>query len=189
MLFQQLKSTCSIKIEADYIHSPTGQLNEEYTPHKYSPIDASSIAVANYNFQHNNISNKHLLIEPSLLATATEGRDVSQPTSIDKEALPQPSGCIKPLLNFHQQLSIEPSLLATEVRVVSQPMLLNQIYHYFGHFSWSTACNMIRFRECSLTLLDKLWYLYSYIYKSISSNTTTIIFTLFYCWCHIDTKY
>ena len=44
-------------------------------------------------------------------------------------------------------------------------MSLNQIYSYFGDFSQFTACNAIRFGECSSTSLDKLWYAYSYIYR------------------------
>ena len=32
-----------------------------------------------------------------------------------------------------------------------------------GDFSQSVACIATRFEECSSTLLDKLWYLYSYI--------------------------
>ena len=44
-----------------------------------------------------------------------------------------------------------------------------------GGFSQSTAYIATRFRECSLTMLDRLWYLYSYIYNQVSSNTSTII--------------
>ena len=44
MLIQQMKSTCSIKIEADNVHSPTGHSCE-----KLSPNDTPSIAVANYD--------------------------------------------------------------------------------------------------------------------------------------------
>ena len=42
-------------------------------------------------------------------------------------------------------------------------------------FSQSNACIATRFEECSLTMLDRLWYLYSYIYNQVSSNTPTII--------------
>ena len=75
MLIQKMKSTCSIKIEANGIHLPTGQLNQ------FSLYDTSSIAVINYNVQHDNILHKHLLIEPLLLAMAW--RVVSQPTTTD----------------------------------------------------------------------------------------------------------
>ena len=51
---------------------------------------------------------------------------------------------------------------------------LTQIYFGFDYFSQSTACIATRFGECSSTLLDKLWYLYLYIY-----STTTIILLLF----------
>ena len=56
MLSQQMKSTPSIEIETDNVHSPTDQLH---------PIDTPSIAVvANYNNQDNN-----LYADPSLVAT------------------------------------------------------------------------------------------------------------------------
>ena len=45
----------------------------------------------------------------------------------------------------------------------------------FGCFSQSTACITTRFGECSTTLLEKLWYLYSYIYHQASSSSTIVI--------------
>ena len=42
-------------------------------------------------------------------------------------------------------------------------------------FSQSIACIATRFRECGSTLLDKLWYTYSYIYKP----TTTICYGIY----------
>ena len=50
---------------------------------------------------------------------------------------------------------------------------LDQLCFSFDDFSQSTACIITRFRECSSTLLDKRWYLYSYMY----------------CCCHINDKY
>ena len=126
-------------------------------------IDTPSIAVANYNVQHTVISNKHLPIDPLLPAY---GRIVSQPTSTDKKVsiLPNTFGRFESLLNLLQRSTVDPFLPAYG-RLDPQLTSLNQIYHYFGNFSQSTACNAIRFGECSLTSLDKLWYTYAYIYK------------------------
>ena len=52
---------------------------------------------------------------------------------------------------------------------------LDLMYFYVGYFSQSNACIATRFRECSSTLLHKLWYTYSYIYKP----TTTICFGIY----------
>ena len=46
---------------------------------------------------------------------------------------------------------------------------LDIFQYYFHGFSLSTACIATRFGECSSTLLDKLWYLYSYIYIRLKS--------------------
>ena len=56
----------------------------------------------------------------------------------------------------------------------TQLPLLNRICSYFGDFSQSTACNATRFEEFSSTLLDKLWYTYSYIYKPASTTVPDI---------------
>ena len=48
-----------------------------------------------------------------------------------------------------------------------------------GDFSQSIACKATRFRECSSTSLDRLWYLYSYIYDRVSSSTTPLIIISF----------
>ena len=53
--------------------------------------------------------------------------------------------------------------------------LLFQFYFPFDDFSQSTACIANRSGECSSTLLDKLWYTYSYIYKT----TTTICYRIY----------
>ena len=82
---------------------------------------------------------------------------------------------IESLWNLLQRLLVEPFLPKLVGRIDSQLPLLNWICSYFGNFSQSTACNATRFGECSSTLLDRLWYTYSYIYHRASSNTTTII--------------
>ena len=61
-------------------------------------------------------------------------------------------------------------------RIDSQLPSLNWICSYFGNFSQSTTCIATRFGEYSFTLLDKLWYTYSYIYKP---TTTTIQYRLY----------
>ena len=67
---------------------------------------------------------------------------------------------------------------------------LIRIYFGFNYFSQSIDCTATRFGECSTTLLDKLWYLYSYIYDCVSSSTTTIIiFFIILCCCYIDATY
>ena len=60
-------------------------------------------------------------------------------------------------------------LLTTEHTVASLQSTI------FGCFFQSAACIATRFGECSTTLLDRLWYLYSYIYHQASSNSTTVI--------------
>ena len=56
MLIQQMKSTPSIKIEANDIELPTGQSCE-----KSSLIDTPSIAIANYNNQYTTMYDQKLL--------------------------------------------------------------------------------------------------------------------------------
>ena len=58
---------CSIKIEANGVHLQTGQLDES------SLYDTLSIAVANYNVQHDNILHKHFPIKFSLLGAIGGG--------------------------------------------------------------------------------------------------------------------
>ena len=60
MLFQQMKSSNSIKIEADGVQLLTDQMGEDLSTS--SLIDTSSIAVTNYNNQHNNMYGKQLLV-------------------------------------------------------------------------------------------------------------------------------
>ena len=56
MLFQQMKSRNSIKIEAEGVQSPTGRLREE--SHNSSLIDTSSIDVGNYDHYNTRIPYK-----------------------------------------------------------------------------------------------------------------------------------
>ena len=58
---------------------------------------------------------------------------------------------------------------------------LSWVGSYFEGSSQTTACNATGLGECLFsTALDRLWYIYSYIYHQISSNATTIIFLLFF---------
>ena len=100
MLSQKMKSTPSIKIEVDNDHSPTGRSDQ------YSLYDTPSIAVANCNVQHKNISHKYSPIDTSLLVPV--GRVVSQPTTTNKKnsiLLSQGRG-IESLLNPNRQSTI-----------------------------------------------------------------------------------
>ena len=157
MLLQQLHSMRSIKIEADDVHLPTGQLNGEYAPHECSLIDTPSIAVANYDNQYTSMYRQ-------LLITLTP---VNHIVHLKDELEYRDFESIQPLLNYYHNNHLKEELTPCDIK---QP-LLYWIYYYFGDFSQSTACNAIRFGECSLTSLDKLWYTYSYIYKP---TTTTI---------------
>ena len=87
--------------------------------------------------------------------------------------------CHKGLKPLQQLLHLSPyQFVIASTGNNKQPLI--GICFSFIDFSKSTACNVIRFRECSLTLLDKLWYLYSHIYKRIPLNATTIVFTLLF---------
>ena len=112
-----------------------------------------SNSVANYNIQRNNIL------------------DID--TNNEASTLPD-YGRVESLCPLLQRLTVE-SLLPDYGGIDSQLPPLNWICSYFGDFSQCTACSATRFRECSSTLLDKLWYLYLYIYNRASSNTTIII--------------
>lgn len=152
MLIQQLKSS-KRKIEAVGVQSLTGWLRED-SSHKSFAIGTPYITLSNYNIQHKNIS-------------YTNGKDLLQ------ECLK--NYCIKPLLNPHQQL---PTNLLQECQKschIGLVQSLNQIWSYFEYFSQSTVCIATRFGEGNTTLLNKLWYLYSYIYKP----TTTIQYRIY----------
>mmetsp|Transcript_32062 Transcript_32062/g.32470 ORF Transcript_32062/g.32470 Transcript_32062/m.32470 type:complete len:177 (-) Transcript_32062:648-1178(-) len=162
MAFQQMKSSDdSTQIEAIDVHSPIDLFQDVQLPnlhhHQFAStplIDTPSIAVNNYSIHINNISYKQSPIEPYRIQLSTT----------DNES---PSSSIH---NPYHRLSVEPYRI--------QLPSLNWMCSYFGNFSQSTACIATRFGECSCSLLDRLWYLYSYIYRRVSSNTTTIIVPL-----------
>mmetsp|Transcript_33704 Transcript_33704/g.37675 ORF Transcript_33704/g.37675 Transcript_33704/m.37675 type:complete len:191 (-) Transcript_33704:468-1040(-) len=163
MTFQQMKSSDdTTKIKAIAVHSSIDLLRDVERPnlhhHRFLPtsslIDTPSIAVDNYNIHINNISYKQSPIEPYRIQLSTT----------DNES---PSSSIQ---NPYHRLSVEPYRI--------QLLSLNWMCSSFGNFSQPTACIATRFGECSCSLLDRLWYLYSYIYRRVSSNTTTIIVPL-----------
>ena len=84
--------------------------------------------------------------------------------------------CINSLLNPGQQSPTDLLQECHDYYCIKLVRLLNQLYSKFGCFSQSTACIPTRFGECSLTLLDMIWYTYSYIYKP----ATTIIWYRIY---------
>ena len=139
-----MKSTCSFKIEADGVQSPT---------------DTPSIAVSTYDHRITNISNEHstvidlLITDTKLFSHTLQKRFVRSDND----------------LNLTQQLLVLTSQFDGNLRS------LIQVYFSFDDFSQSTACNATRFGECSSTLLNRLWYLYSYIYK----RTTTICYGIY----------
>ena len=108
-------------------------------------IDTPSIALVNYNIQS---------------------------TNIESTELPQES--TDPVITLSRSLQLPTELPQESTDPVIKLRSLNRLCSYFGCFSQSIACIVTRFGECSTTSLDKLWYLYSYIYRFISSNTTTI---------------
>ena len=131
-----------------------------------SPIDTLSIAVANYNNQYNNMYDKQSLVATKL-PTFTKNYIIhlkEAPKNYDFDL-------IHPLLNHYQDNHLKD---ASDCSDIQQPRL-DLMYYYIGNFSQSMVCITTKFGKCSLTMLHKLWYLYSYIYKSVLSNTTTII--------------
>ena len=143
-----------MKIKAVGVQTPTDWLSlEDSSP--LPPINTPSIALVNYDIQSTDTSydGKELLWECylCLIESPLNWTQLFPTGLIDKDCY-----CC----------SINPL------------QLLNQICSYFdGCFSQSTACITTRFGECSSILLHKLWYIYSYIYRLFSSNTTTIIST------------
>ena len=82
-------------------------------------------------------------------------------------------GYVESLCPLLQRSALDPPLCESGGN--SQLPAMNWFCSYFGNFSQSTACNAVGFGECSSTLLDKLWYTYSYIYKP----TTTICYGIY----------
>ena len=148
ILSQQMKSCDSFKIETVGDQSLTDQ------------YDTSSIALTNYNIQRISI-----LSHPS----------PTRPLTLNNEASTLPAyGRVASLPSLIHRSTVEP-LLPVYGRIDSQLSPMSWSCSCFDDFSQSTACIATRFGECSSTMLHKLWYLYSYIYNQVSSNTTTII--------------
>ena len=82
--------------------------------------------------------------------------------------LPTTDGRVNSLWNLLQRLTVESSQLS----------LLNRICSYLVNFSQSNACTVSRFGECSSTLLEKLWYLYSYIYNQATIIVPILLFVI-----------
>ena len=115
-------------------------------------IDTPSIILANYNIQPTNIASFEL-----------------PPESMD------------PVIKLLRSLQSPTELLPESTDPVIKLLLsLDWLCSYFGCYSQSIACIATRFGECSTTSLDRLWYLYSYIYKLFSSTTTTLISTILF---------
>ena len=119
-------------------------LNRHY---EYSSTDTSSIAITNYNFHP--ISTLQSAIEDSTLPLPPLTLKTQRYLLVDSLRFP------------FQRLSVDPSIFTRGLQLP----LMNWGCSYFEGFSQSTACNTIRSGECSSTSLDRLWYLYSYIYK------------------------
>ena len=163
MIFQQMKISDSIKIEADGVQSPTDQSSNNSCMNitttnssQKSLVNTPSISFGNYNIQRNNISHKQSPLEPFKTQLSPTDKKITTNASNPTQRSP-----LRPVLPDSYSASS-----------------LTRIYFYFGNFSQSIACIATRFGECSLTLLHKLWYFYSYIYHQLSSNTTTIIVTI-----------
>ena len=176
-LIQQMKSYDGIKIETVGVQLPTDQLKEELfrlnlhsrttggvslNRHLSSPIDTSSIAITNYNIQRNSILLCHQLPTQSLT-----------PPNNEASMLPD-YGRVELLFSLLYRSTVGP-LIPDYGRIDSQLTPMNWICSYFGDCSQSTICNATRFGECSSTLLDKLWYTYSYIYKPKQPFATELI--------------
>jgi len=113
-----------------------------------------SNAVAIYDHHHTSISNGPSTVISSPIAATTL---LSIDAIVDNERLPLPDLLLSSML-----MPVGPT---------GNQRFLDRFYSYFDAFSQSTACIATGFGECSSTLLDKLWYLYSYIYKP---TTTTV---------------
>ena len=80
---------------------------------------------------------------------------------------------IQPSLNHYQGICYRNKAMSdSSYNYQHRPDLM---YVYVGNFSQSTTCIITRRGECSSTLLHKLWYTYSYIYKP----TTTICYGIY----------
>ena len=157
--YQQMKSTCSFQLEDSVERS---SLNDDGLP-----SSAPSNAVANYNhIQPNLLSHERSrIVNESLFTDTYTFSSMVRYTVHSDNALDS--------LNNTDSSSV---VVLVQYTVHSEYDLDFDERSTFGveDFSQSFACIATRFGECSSTLLDKLWYLYLYIY-----STTTIILLLF----------
>ena len=139
-----------------------------------------SNSVGNYNDQPKNISNERSTVDSSL---------ITDPHSLLANA---PTGHVDTGVSLLEGLLRLSLLNAPAGHSNHSLQSFFPKYFCFGCFSQSVAYIATRFGECSSTLLDKLWYLYSYIYHRVSSNTyhninnSDIIIS---CCCYIDATY
>ena len=142
-------------IEADGVQSPTDQL--------INSSDTPSITFANYNHQYNN------MYEP--FACGDVGtyirKELHNPP--DEESEFGYFELIQPSANHYHGNHLK------KMNCDSQRPWLDLMYYYIRNFSQSMACIATRFGECSLTMLHKLWYNYTYIYHHASPNTATYL--------------
>ena len=158
-----MKGCDSIKVEA-VGDLPTDQLKDEFCRLKYnsqtgcclggvslichnnSQTDTSSISLTTYNIECTIGFSRHK-IEDSTLPNNKFG-------GVNSLSLPFPS----------QRSSVELLFNHLEGIIATQLPSMNGVCSYFKYCSQATACIATSFREYGLTALDKLWYLYSYIY-------------------------
>ena len=188
-----MESCDSIKIETVSIQLLTNQLKDKVCQlnlhschkilggvslnrHNSSLIDTSSIAITHYNIEHTSILHKQSPITASTFPQKYGRIDFQQPITNNKASTLPKSRRVRSLWNLLQCSTIEPLFPQKYGRIDSQLPSLNWIFSYFGNFSQSTTCIATIFGECSSTLLDKLWYTYSYIYKP---TTITIQYRLY----------
>ena len=191
-----MKGCDGIKIET-VRDLPTDQLNNKFCQlnvlHSHplrrmslnglnnSPTNTSSIALTNYDFQPTSRLIIQLPIEPTL---PKFWRFVTQLLSTTNNKASTLLICFERVNSLWfplQRLSVD-SLLPNSGRIDTQLPSMNWVCSYFEGFSQTTACTATSFWECSSTLLDRLWYLYSYIYEPTtiqSGNLYILNFTTY----------
>ena len=131
------------------------------------PSSAPFNAVTNYD--HSNTSISHKQSTNKSIPKTPYGHGFSLLLVADIESLPPetPNGHVdKDTISIQKLLQLS----STETPIIghggNNKQLLDRFCFSWYGFSQSTACNVTRFGECSSTLLDKLWYTYSYIYSN-----------------------
>ena len=126
----------------------------------------SSNSVGNYNHHH-----------PHLLSNERT-RIVNASLIKDTYALLPEAQHTVPSANVFELLNTPISLLLGAQHTVSSATIdldfNERLAIGVGDFSQPIVCIVTRFGECSSTLLDKLWYTYSYIYKHTSNTVPDI---------------